>query len=241
MKRILSAFVVSLLLIGCNSQAAPTKPTANFTNVQLVKDVDGDTAKVKLNGKTETVRFLLIDTPETHHPKLGKQPLGEEAAQFTNQMLTHAQQISLEFDVEKRDKYDRILAYVYADGQSVQEALLKAGLARVGYIYESKKHLSDYRKAEEIAKEKHIGIWQCPEYAQKDGYHPDKWCKSTNTSGHSVPSITVGEPHPNMPDKDCSDFKTQQEAQAFFEKAGPSDPYKLDGDHDGKACESLPH
>ncbi|WP_232336419.1 thermonuclease family protein [Thermoactinomyces sp. CICC 10522] len=92
MKRILSAFVVSLLLIGCNSQAAPTKPTANFTNVQLVKDVDGDTAKVKLNGKTETVRFLLIDTPETHHPKLGKQPLGEEAAQFTNQMLTHAQQ-----------------------------------------------------------------------------------------------------------------------------------------------------
>lgn len=80
----------------------------------------------------ETVRYLLIDTPETKHPELGEQPLGKEASEFTRNMLEHAHRITLEYDVEKRDKYGRVLAYVYADGKNVQEALLERGLARVG-------------------------------------------------------------------------------------------------------------
>nr|WP_306299242.1 thermonuclease family protein [Brevibacillus brevis] len=50
--------------------------------------VDGDTIKIKINDKEETVRFLLVDTPETKHPKYGVQPFGKEASYFTKQLLT---------------------------------------------------------------------------------------------------------------------------------------------------------
>ncbi|RKJ57618.1 nuclease, partial [Butyricicoccus sp. 1XD8-22] len=48
---------------------------------------DGDTIKINYNGSTELVRFLLVDTPETNHPSLGLQPYGEEAKEFTKQLL----------------------------------------------------------------------------------------------------------------------------------------------------------
>ncbi|MFC7443444.1 thermonuclease family protein [Laceyella putida] len=203
--------------------------------------VDGDTARFEINGKVESVRFLLIDTPETSHPRLGEQPLGPEAKAFTNKLLSNAKQVYLEWDREKRDKYDRLLAHIYADNQSVQQALLKEGLARVGYIYESKNHLDEYRKAEDVAQAAKKGVWQCPGYATDDGYKKEKWCKSNNlNAGTPINGIAKGEPNPNIPDKDCSDFRTQKEAQSFFEQAGPSDPYKLDGDGDGVVCEDLP-
>ncbi|MDN4594682.1 thermonuclease family protein [Polycladomyces subterraneus] len=72
--------------------------------------------------------------------------MGSEASAFTKNLLTHAKHITLEFDVEKRDKYGRMLAYVYADGKSVQEELLKQGLARVGYIGESVDTLLSFGK-----------------------------------------------------------------------------------------------
>lgn len=233
MKKI-SLFLLSLLLLlaGCAVADTPQE------TVHLVDVIDGDTIKVEMDGKKETVRFLLMDTPETHHPKLGEQPLGKEASAFTKKMLSEAKTVTLEYDVEERDKYDRILAYVYADGKSVQEALIKAGLARVGYIYESKRHLSDFREAESVAKKEKIGIWQCDGYADDKGFHEDKWCGKDSSN----PGIAVDEPHSRAPfeDKDCSDFKTQKEAQAFFEQAGPGDPHRLDGDGNGIACESLP-
>ena len=49
---------------------------------EFVEHVDGDTAKLKIDGKVETVRFLLIDTPETKHPELGAQPMGKEASEL---------------------------------------------------------------------------------------------------------------------------------------------------------------
>ena len=70
-----------------------------------------------------------------------------------------------------------MLAYVYADGKSVQEEVLKKGMARVGYIYESRRHLDDFRKAEDVAQEKKIGVWQCPGYATDEGFVEEKWCK----------------------------------------------------------------
>ncbi|WP_188647453.1 thermonuclease family protein [Marinithermofilum abyssi] len=172
-------------LAGCSfNQDMPVKAPAidstNRTEVKLLEHIDGDTTKFNVDGKEETVRYLLYDTPETRHPDLGKQPLGPEASDYVKKLLTEADKIELEFDVEKRDKYDRMLAYVYVDGKSVQEEVLKKGLARVGYIYESRRHLDDFRKAEDIAQEKKIGVWECPGYVTDDGFNPDKWCKDGN-------------------------------------------------------------
>jgi micrococcal nuclease len=168
---------ICFILSGCFSSEAKTQVDLTKEKVTFVAIVDGDTAKFKVKKKVESVRFLLIDTPETAHPKLGKQPLGEEAKIFTNELLSNAKEVILEWDAEKRDKYHRLLAHVYVDGKSVQKALLEEGLARVGYIYESKKHLEEYQQAEEIAEEAERGIWQCPGYATDHGFVPEKWCK----------------------------------------------------------------
>lgn len=135
--------------------------------------VDGDTIKVYINGKVESVRFLLVDTPETNHPRLGKQPFGEEAKEFTRQML-EGKTVQLEKDVSDRDKYGRLLYYVYIDGKSVQEELLKNGLARVAYVYApNTKYVDRYYEIQKEAQQKGIGIWSIENYAQEDGFHKE--------------------------------------------------------------------
>ncbi|XKB95317.1 thermonuclease family protein [Niallia sp. JL1B1071] len=82
------------------------------------------------------MRFLLVDTPETSHPRLGKQPFGQDAKEFTTKLVEQAKTLELEFDIgQNRDKYGRLLAYVYVDNVMIQEELLKRGLAHVAYVY----------------------------------------------------------------------------------------------------------
>lgn len=68
---------------------------------EFVSHIDGDTAKLWINGKVETVQFLLVDTPETQHPEWSAQPLGEEASEYTKKMLSEADRITLEYGREK--------------------------------------------------------------------------------------------------------------------------------------------
>ena len=100
-----------------------------------MKTIDGDTIKIKYEGKEQNVRYLLIDTPETNHAQLGKQPFGQKAKE-RNTELMNSGKLEIEFDIGERvDKYGRLLAYIYIDGVSIQEKLLEEGLARVGYVY----------------------------------------------------------------------------------------------------------
>ena len=138
---------------GDNEQ--PSRTTATVVSV-----TDGDTIKVKFsNGKIETVRLLLIDTPETKHPNKPVQPCGPEAAEFTKRMLPAGTTVKLEYDKDKRDKYDRLLAYVYVNGKSVNEALLAAGLAKVTVYEPNDKYEDKYRAIEDEAKKEKKGIW----------------------------------------------------------------------------------
>ncbi|WP_462130313.1 thermonuclease family protein [Staphylococcus pseudintermedius] len=136
-----------------SSKAAQPGTTQKFP-VELVKAVDGDTAKLKYQGKTETFRFLLIDTPETKHPRLGKQPFGQEASDRTAKLLKNANKIEVEFDVgRKQDKYHRYLAYIYVDGKMVNNILVKEGLAKVDYVYPpNTRYLSQLEKSQKAAK-----------------------------------------------------------------------------------------
>lgn len=142
--------------------------------VELVKSIDGDTISVMFEGKKENVRLLLIDTPETSHPKLGVQPFGPEAKAYTKELVEQAERLELEFDIgPNRDKYSRLLAYVYADGKMVQESLLEKGLARVAYIYPpNTRYVDKFNDLQRISRNKAIGIWSVENYAQEDGFHP---------------------------------------------------------------------
>ena len=114
------------------AEEEPEPSRSDLIPVELVKTIDGDTIKIKYEGKEQNVRYLLIDTPETNHPQLGKQPFGQKAKE-RNRELMNSGKLEIEFDIGERvDKYDRLLAYIYIDGVSVQEKLLEEGLGPRG-------------------------------------------------------------------------------------------------------------
>lgn len=153
-----------------------SKATAKVPGVpvRVVKVVDGDTFDVIYQKKVTTVRVLLIDTPETHHPVLGVQPYGPEASAYAHQLLD-GKTVNLEVAVNGgRDKYGRLLAYVFVGGKSYEGLQLLKGLARVAYIFPpNTKYLGQYRADEASARAKGLNIWSVSGYAQADGFHPE--------------------------------------------------------------------
>lgn len=142
--------------------------TATVTRV-----IDGDTLEISMNGKTEDVRLLLIDTPETVHPSEPVEPFGPEASQFVKEKL-EGKEVQVKVGKEERDNYGRLLAYVYIDGKTIQEMLLEEGLAKTAYLYNDLTMLDDFHAAQQPAIDAGIGVWSIPGYAHvddDDGFH----------------------------------------------------------------------
>lgn len=150
---------------------------------KVLSVTDGDTIKVQLNnGNTEKVRMILIDTPETKHPRLGAQPFGKEASNFTTKELTD-KNVTLELDVEERDQYGRLLAYVWVKNVLFNEKLIEEGLARVAVYPPNTKYVDRFREVQSKAQSKGMNIWSIEDYAQNDGYNTD-----TSKETPAVPS-----------------------------------------------------
>lgn len=198
-----------------------------------MKTIDGDTIKVIYNGEEKNVRYLLIDTPETNHPRLGKQPFGQEAKE-RNRELVNSGELTIEFDVGERvDKYGRLLAYVYVDGKSVQETLLKEGLARVAYVYPpNTRYLDEFRAAEKIAKDKKIGIWSIENYATDSGFNSGTKNSSNGSNNKS---------QQKTPSNKEESYQNCTELRKVYPNGVPKDhpayASKHDRDNDGWACE----
>ena len=131
------------------------------SEVQLEKCTDGDTAHFMIAGEDVTVRFLAIDTPETKHPAKGEEPFGREASEYTCSALQKATVIELEYDEgsDREEKYGRQLAWVFIDGDLLQEHLVELGYAKVAYLYGDYKYTDQLLEAEKRAKASHLGIW----------------------------------------------------------------------------------
>ena len=129
--------------------------------VLFSKCVDGDTAKLIVDGQERFVRFLAIDTPESVKPETEVEYMGKEASEFTCNRLKNAQEIILEYDNHsgKYDKFDRILAFVYVDNKMLQEELVEKGYAKLAYVYDDYSHIVQLEELERLAKEKRLGIW----------------------------------------------------------------------------------
>ena len=122
--------------------------------------IDGDT--LLLRGG-ERVRLLGVDTPETVHPRLPVQPFGPEASRYTERRV-EGKAVRLGFDKERRDRYGRMLAYVYVDDSLLNEELIREGYseAQLQYPYRSEMKRI-FRAAEAEAREANRGIWSVPE------------------------------------------------------------------------------
>lgn len=142
--------------------------------VELVRTIDGDTIQVNYKGKKERVRYLLIDTPEIDHKNAENTEACALEATERNEQLLKSGQVTIEFeDEEARDNYDRLLAYIYVDGKSVQETLLEEGYARVAYVYDkNSKHLDQFNTAEKRAKDGKNGVWAVDGYVTNRGFNP---------------------------------------------------------------------
>lgn len=144
------------------------KPESNFIPAKVTRVVDGDTLKVVFDGKEETVRLLLVDTPETVHRNKPVQPFGPEASQFAKDTLD-GKNVELEIDVGERDKYGRLLVYLHVDGQMFNKMLLEKGYARVAYVYApNTKHVDEFYQIQKATQKQAIGIWSIENYATED-------------------------------------------------------------------------
>ncbi|ARI78622.1 thermonuclease family protein [Halobacillus mangrovi] len=271
--RIFVVFLISLFVVGCetpepastnhgekqektstvktnetevNEESSNNKqgedPLDNFPAATVTRVIDGDTMEIEMNGKTEDVRLLLVDTPETKHPDLPVQPYGRKASQFAEDMLND-KQVRVEYDGPKRDKYGRLLAYLWIDGENFNQMLLEQGLARLAYVYDPPyTHYEAFVKAQNRAANANKNIWSMDGYVTDSGF--SEKASTTESRSEEKKNDYSGPYEPEGNDRDCGDFETQQEAQSFFEAAGgpAEDPHRLDGnDHDGVVCESLPN
>ena len=208
------------------SDKRPSNETKG-TTATVTRIVDGDTIGINLNGTIESVRLLLVDTPETVHPSLPVQAFGPEASSFAKKTLS-GKKVQVEYDGPKRDKYGRLLAYLWVDGKNFNEMLLREGLARLAYVYDPPyTHMSSFTKAQSEAVNAKRGIWSIEGYVQSDGFNAveseTETKQSNNSSTASTETKTSGSSAYNGPynpqgkDRNCGDFDRQKNAQAFLE------------------------
>ncbi len=131
----------------------------NEVTVKVVRIVDGDTLKVELNGKEETVRLIGVDTPETVHPTKGVEPYGKEASDYTKLRL-EGQEVKLEFDVQERDQYGRTLVYVWFGSEMFNKTLLIEGYAQIATFPPNVRYVEDFKKLQEQSREAKKGMWE---------------------------------------------------------------------------------
>ncbi|HHW36759.1 MAG TPA: nuclease [Bacillales bacterium] len=177
----LSLLLISLL-VGCSATSSVgEKPIV--TNV-----VDGDTLDVMLNNKEERIRLLLVDTPETKHPSKPVQPFGPEASKFAKDTL-EGKEVTVELDVSERDKYGRLLAYIWIDGKMFNEMLLEKGLARVAYVYApNTKYVDQFYEIQKKAQKQGVGIWSIENYATDKGFIEEKAATPTKKQEAITPT-----------------------------------------------------
>ncbi len=133
---------------------------AGATQGRVVKVVDGDTIHVQVGATREKVRYIGVDTPETVHPTKGVECYGQNASDF-NGRLVDGEQVRLVRDVQERDRYGRLLAYVHRvrDGLFVNAELARLGFARPLAIAPDVRFADRFADLAREAREQRRGLW----------------------------------------------------------------------------------
>lgn len=133
---------------------------------------DGDTIDVNVKGQKQTVRLLLLDTPESVSQKIPPQKMGKEASSFLKKQLD-GKSVTLVYDRgQKEDKYDRKLAYIFCGGIHVNELMVKLGYGIVAYITKPNTTLlPQMLDAEKKAKSTKSGVWSIKGFVDEKKHH----------------------------------------------------------------------
>lgn len=145
---------------GVMEDTEDTTPAETGDLYNVIAVVDGDTIKVAMGGSLETLRIIGINTPETVDPRRTVECYGKEASNKAKEMLL-GKKVVLEADSSQqdRDKYGRLLRYVFVDGVDYGKEMIAKGYAHeytynIPYNYQR-----DYKQSERLAQENQIGLW----------------------------------------------------------------------------------
>ena len=151
------AVAVYTATVGSSDPAPPASPSSSGT---VTRVVDGDTIHVDVGGRDEDVRYIGVDTPESVKPGTPVQCFAKRASAF-NRRLVAGEKVRLVRDAEERDRYGRLLAYVYRanDGLFVNARLVRGGYAVPLTIPPNVAHADEFRTLAAVARRKGRGLW----------------------------------------------------------------------------------
>ena len=158
---VLVAFALAaagILRPGLTPEGDSGSDTADGT---VTRVVDGDTIHVALAGQDETVRYIGVDTPESVKPGTPVECFAK-AASAANHRLVDGRRVRLDYDAERRDRYGRLLAYVYRreDGAFVNASLVRDGYARPLTIPPNVRFADRFTALARVAREERRGLWR---------------------------------------------------------------------------------
>lgn len=134
--------------------------------------VDGDTLKISFNGKEESIRLIGIDTPESVHSDASKNTAeGKIASDYTNSILS-GKEVAIEFDVQERDQYGRLLGYVWFNGNMFNKTLLEQGYARIATYPPNVRYVESFTQLQVQSRNSKKGFWKYGEFTQKAPVKP---------------------------------------------------------------------
>lgn len=155
--------IVAAFLLADEAERGEVVPESgeegpSTARAEVRRVVDGDTIEVGLQGRTEDVRYIGVDTPETVKPGEPVQCFGEQASTF-NRGLVEGERVRLVFDRERRDRFGRLLAYVYVGSTFVNGELVAGGYARTLEIEPNTAMAGELARLEGGASRDGRGLW----------------------------------------------------------------------------------
>ena len=151
--------VPTMLITSCTTRIDTDAGGRVLGTVTAV--ADGDTITVRVGGTEEQIRLIGVDTPETVHPTKPTQCWGPEASGRTKALLPSGTQVSIARDVEARDAFGRLLAYVWrtSDDLFVNRDLVAGGWARPYPYPPNTAHEAEFEAAAFAARRDGLGLW----------------------------------------------------------------------------------
>ncbi|MGG6267535.1 thermonuclease family protein [Leptolyngbya sp. AN10] len=234
-KTFFSTAATTVILFGLIATAAiaQSRNSQPRTAATIVSVGDGDTVRVREGNKTITVRLACIDAPE-----MAQKPFGDQSSARLKQLLPVGTAVQLR-TTSARDERGRRVAEIYVGDRSVNLAMVQEGHAVAYRQYLKVCNADEYLTAEADAQLKRLAFWN-----QSNPVMPWNFRREEQLTTKPARRTVAQPPQNALPtcvnsDCDCGDFRTQAEAQRVF-NAYPGDPFRLDGDRDSVACESLP-
>ena len=260
-----------IAMIGAATIAWSPQASWSMQTDHIERVVDGDTVILEELGRA---RLIGINTPETVSPAQqvrGEPPqcFGPEASAEMKRLLPAGTEVEFDTDVEPLDRFGRNLVYLYKDGGSINELLVRKGFARAKAYKPNIRNQETFNRLQAEAKLESLGLWGACFDAGSSGSSSGSSGGSSSTAGKGFGPNANQRPTSTKPAsselqqqqrstareakdvaaieanpgdvKDCADFDSYDAAKAWFDRYYPAygDVAKLDGDGDLKPCEAL--